>query len=72
MLQFVEPQPAGFQSIVAVGEAREIAGDGSDEGFDHRVLHDVGEVAVARRCRQLAPAVDGLLVLGKRVGDQRE
>ena len=39
---------------------------------DHLVLDDVAEVHRRLRARVLAPAVLDLLVLGQRIGDQRE
>ncbi len=72
VLQLVEAEPAGLERVVAVREAREGRGDGGDQRVDHLVLDHVGAVAVALGLRIAPPGVDDLLVLGERVGDQRE
>ena len=72
MLQPVQAEPAGLELVVAVRQPAVIGGDGADEGVDHRVLDHVAAVAVAAGARVLAPGVLGRLVLGERVGDQRE
>ena len=46
--------------------------DRGDQGVDHLVLDEVGQVARGDRPREAAPTVLDLLVLGQRVGDQRE
>ena len=72
VLEMVEPEPARLQRVVAVRQAGIGVADRRDQRVDHLVLDVIGEVAARDRPRELAPAVLDLLVLGERVGDQRE
>ena len=70
--QRLDPEPLGLEPVVAVREARIGGAHGRDQGPDHLVLDEVLEIARGHRALELAPAVLDLLVLGQRVGDQRE
>ena len=71
----VEPilaEPARLEPVIAVRERRIGRLYRRDQRIHHLVLDLVREVARRDRARQLAPAVLDLLVLGQRVGDERE
>ena len=68
----LDAEPLGLELVVAVGEPRIGRLHRGGERVDHLVLDAVGEVHRGLRPRILAPAVLDLLVLGERVGDQRE
>jgi hypothetical protein len=68
----VNAEPLGLELVVAVRQPRIGRLHGRGERVDHFVLDHVGEVHGRLRALVLAPAVVDLLVLGERVGDQRE
>ena len=72
VFELLEPEPARLDPVIAMRQARPGVPDRGDQGVDHLVLDLVGEVAARDRAREVAPAVLDLLVLGERVGDQRE
>ncbi len=68
----VDAEPLGLELVVAVRQPRIGRLHRRDERVHHLVLDHVGEVHCRLRMRVLAPAILDLLVLGQRVGDQRE
>ena len=70
--QLRHAEPARLHAVIAVRQARIAFAHGSDEGVDHRRLDLVGEMPAVGDILEAAPAVGNLLVLGERVGDQRE
>ncbi len=68
----VLPEPLRFQLVVAVRQARIGSLHGIDQGRDHLRLDPVRQVAGIGDIAEAAPAIRDLLVLGERVGDQRE
>ncbi len=72
VLQPGQAKPARLQGVIAMRKRRIAFRHRRDQRIDHLVLDHVGAVAVAARARIVPPRVDDLLVLGERVGDQRE
>src|SRR3546814_707365 len=65
-------EPLRLQRVVAMRQARVGRLHRADQGIDHLVLDEVGEIARGHRTIELPPPVLDLLVLGEGVGDQRE
>ena len=65
-------EPFGLQRIIAVRQQRISGAHRGDERVDHLGLDLVIEVPRVGNIGEAAPAVGNFLVLGKRVGDQRE
>ena len=72
MLQRVLAEPFGLQPVIAVREARIGGPHRGDQRIDHLALDAIGEMARVGDILEAAPAVGNFLVLGERVGDQRE
>ena len=72
VLQLLQPEPLRLQRIIPMRQPAVAAGHSASQRVYHLVLNHVGPVAVARRARVAAPAVGDLLLLGERIGDQRE
>ncbi len=72
VVELVDAEPARLQRVVAVRQPAVLAAHGGDQRLDHVVLDLVGEVAQRDRLGVAPPLVVDLLVLGERVGDQRE
>ena len=70
--ELLHAEPARLHGVIAVREARIGLAHARDKRVDHRGLDAVGEMAAIRHVAEPAPAVGDLLVLGQRVGDQRE
>ena len=68
----VDAEPLGLELVVAVRQSRIGGLHRRGERVDDLVLDHVAEVHRRLRPRILAPAVLDLLVLGQRIGDQRE
>jgi hypothetical protein len=58
--------------VVAVRQARIGRAHGGDQRIDHFALDAVGQMPRVGDVLEAAPAVGDFLVLGERVGDQRE
>ena len=72
IVEAVRAHPARLERIVAMGETRRRGLHGRDQRVHHLVLHPVAEIAGGDRPLESAPLVLDLLVLGQRVGDERE
>ena len=66
------PSQLRLHRVIAVRQARIGVAHGGGQRIDHLALDAVGEVARIGDVLEAAPAVGDLLVLGERVGDQRE
>ena len=69
---FFLPNHLGLQRIVAVRQLRIGCAHGCDQRLHHFGLDAVRQMARIGDVLEAAPAVGNLLVLGERVGDQRE
>ncbi len=65
-------EPFGLERIIAMRQPRIGAAHRRDQRINHFGLDAVGEMARRRDVVEAAPAVGDFLVLGERVGDQRE
>ena len=70
--ELVLAEPPGLHRIVAMRRARIGLPHRADQRFHHLALDPVGEMAAVGHVLEAAPAVGDFLVLGERVGDQRE
>ena len=68
----VAAEPSGLQLVVAVRQTRVGVLHGGDQRVDDLALDAVRQMARVRDIGEAAPAVGDLLVLGERVGDERE
>ena len=65
-------EPSRLERIIAVRQPRIGGAHGGDQRVDHFALDPVGEMPRVGDVGKAAPAVGDFLVLGERVGDQRE
>ena len=72
MRKLLLAEPSRLHGVVAVRDARVSLAHGGDECVDHLLLHAIGEVARIGHVDEAAPTVGDFLVLGERVGDERE
>ena len=70
--QLLLAEPFGLQRIIAVRQFRIGRAHGGDQRLHHFRLDAVGEMARVGDILEAAPAVGDFLVLGERIGDQRE
>ena len=70
--QLLLAEPARLQRVIAVRQPRIGLAHRRHQRVHHLGLDAVGEMARLRDVGEAAPAVGNLLVLGERVGDQRE
>ncbi len=72
VVELVLAEPLGLHRVVAVREPRIGGAHRRDQRVDHLALDAVRQMARVGHVLEAAPAVGDLLVLGERVGDQRE
>ena len=72
MVELVLAEPLRLQGVVAVRQARIGLAHGGDHRLHHLALDPVRQMAGIGHILEAAPAVRDLLVLGERVGDERE
>ena len=70
--QFLFAEPFGFERVVAVRQPRIGGAHGRDQSIDHFALDPIVEMPRIGDVGKAAPAVGDFLVLGERIGDQRE
>ncbi len=70
--QFLDPEPMRLQPVIAVRQSWIALAHRRDQRIDDLVLDKICQIARGDRSREAAPAVLDFLVLGERVGDQRE
>ncbi len=72
VIQPVGAEPFRLQRIIAMRQVRTGRPHCRGKSVHHLVLDEIGQVSRRIRPREFAPAVLDMLVLGKRVGDQRQ
>src|SRR3978361_512790 len=72
MCSFIFVDPAGLEPVITVRQPRIGRAYRAHQCVDDLALDPVGEMPRIRNVREAAPTVGDLLVLGERVGDQRE
>lgn len=65
-------EPAGLQRVIAMRQSRIGCTYRCDQRIDDYTLDTVSEMARVGDVLKAAPAIGNVLILGERVGDQRE
>ena len=65
-------EPFGLERVIAVRQPRIGGAHRRDQRIDHFALDPVRQMALVGDVGKAAPAVGDFLVLGERIGDQRE
>jgi hypothetical protein len=71
-IHLLHAEPSGLHGVIAVRQARIGGLDGCRQRIDHRTLDTVGQMPAVGDIGKSAPFVGNVLVLGERIGDQRE
>ncbi len=71
-IHLVHSKPLRLHLVIAVRQARIGLLDGSCQRIDHVALDAVRQMTAVGDIFETAPAIGNILVLGKRIGDQRE
>ena len=72
IIEFVFAEPFRLEAIIAMRQARVRRFNRLLQRFDHFAFDAIGEMARIRDIAEATPAIGDLLILGERVGDQRE